>query len=280
MTQATLKCTRAYVEITNICNMHCSFCHGHSRAPRRMSVEEFSHVLGELEGKIQFVYYHLMGEPLTHPDLPAMIRMANARGFRSVITTNGTLLQRRGGELIAAMPHKVSISLHSFEEGGEDAMHKYLSEVADFAEEAAEAGIIVVFRLWNRGCDGGQNERIEAFLRARLPGDWAISPRGARIREKLYMEWGDRFIWPDKDAPDGGNAVYCYGLGNQFGILCDGTVVPCCLDSDGVINLGNVFREPLADILSSERAIAIREGFTCRRATEDLCRRCSYARRF
>jgi radical SAM protein with 4Fe4S-binding SPASM domain len=117
-------------------------------------------------------------------------------------------------------------------------------------------------------------------LRARLPGDWVISPRGARIREKLYMEWGDRFIWPDKDAPDGGNAVYCYGLGNQFGILCDGTVVPCCLDSDGVINLGNVFREPLADILSSERAIAIREGFTCRRATEDLCRRCSYARRF
>ena len=280
MTQATLKCTRAYVEITNICNMHCSFCHGHSRAPRRMSVEEFSHVLDELEGKIQFVYYHLMGEPLTHPDLPAMIRMANARGFRSVITTNGTLLQRRGGELIAAMPHKVSISLHSFEEGDEDAMHKYLSEVADFAEEAAEAGIIVVFRLWNRGCDGGQNERIEAFLRARLPGDWVISPRGARIREKLYMEWGDRFIWPDKDAPDGGNAVYCYGLGNQFGILCDGTVVPCCLDSDGVINLGNVFAEPLADILSSERAIAIREGFTCRRATEDLCRRCSYARRF
>ena len=280
MTQATLKCTRAYVEITNICNMHCSFCHGHSRTPRRMSMDEFSHVLGELEGKIQFVYYHLMGEPLTHPDLPTMIRMANARGFRSVITTNGTLLRGRGGELIAAQPHKVSISLHSFEEGGEDAMHKYLSEVADFARQAAEAGIIVVFRLWNRGCDGGQNERIEAFLRARLPGDWVISPRGARIREKLYMEWGDRFIWPDKDAPDGGNAVYCYGLGNQFGILCDGTVVPCCLDSDGVINLGNVFREPLADILASERAIAIREGFTCRRATEDLCRRCSYARRF
>ena len=272
--------SRVYVEITNICNMHCSFCHGHSRAPRRMSADEFSRVLDALEGQTKFVYYHLMGEPLSHPNLPDMIRTATARGFRSVITTNGTLLQRRGGELIAAMPHKISISLHSFEEGGEDAMHKYLSEVADFAVEAAEAGIIVVFRLWNRGCDGGQNERIEAFLRARLPGDWVISPRGARIREKLYMEWGDRFIWPDKDAPDGGNAVYCYGLGNQFGILCDGTVVPCCLDSDGVINLGNVFKEPLADILSSERAIAIREGFTCRRATEDLCRRCSYARRF
>ena len=85
MPHAELKCTRAYVEITNICNMHCSFCHGHSRAPRRMSVDEFSHVLGELEGKIQFVYYHLMGEPLTHPDLPRMISMANARGFRSVL---------------------------------------------------------------------------------------------------------------------------------------------------------------------------------------------------
>ena len=272
--------SRTYVEITNICNMHCSFCHGHSRAPRRMSMDEFSHILDELEGKIQFVYYHLMGEPLTHPALPDMIRLANARGFRSVITTNGTLLSKRCDELIAAKPHKVSISLHSFEEGGDDAMYQYLSETADFAAKAADAGIIVVFRLWNRGCDGGQNERIEAFLRARLPGDWVISPRGARIRERLYMEWGDRFVWPDKDAPDEGSEVFCYGLGNQFGILCDGTVVPCCLDSDGVINLGNVFTEPLADILASPRATAMVEGFRRRCVTEDLCRRCGYARRF
>ncbi len=272
--------SRVYVEITNICNMACSFCHGHSRAPRRMSMDEFSRVLDALEGQTKYVYYHLMGEPLTHPDLPDMIELATARDFRSIITTNGTLLPRRGQALIDAKPHKVSISLHSFEEGGDDAFYSYLQGVADFADKAAAAGIIVVFRLWNKGCDGGRNAMIEAFLREKLPGDWTQNVRGVRIREKLHLEWGDRFAWPDKDAPDGGNAVYCYGLGDHFGILCDGTVVPCCLDSDGVIALGNVFREPLADILTSPRATAMVEGFRRRCVTESLCRRCGYARRF
>ena len=272
--------SRVYVEITNICNMHCSFCHGHSRAPRRMSKDEFSRVLDALQGQTGFVYYHLMGEPLSHPDLPDMIRTATSRGFRSVITTNGTLLRAKGDALIAAAPHKVSISLHSFEDGSDDAFYAYLQSTADFAAKAADAGIIVVFRLWNNGCDGGRNARIEDFLRQALPGDWATNPRGVRIRQNLHLEWGERFAWPDKDAPDEGSEVYCYGLGDHFGILCDGTVVPCCLDSDGVINLGNVFAEPLANILSSPRATAMVEGFRRRCVTEDLCRRCGYARRF
>lgn len=271
---------RVYIEVTNVCNMHCSFCHGHSRPPRRMSTDEFSHVLDALEGMTDHVYYHLMGEPLTHPDLPLFLRMANERGFRSVITTNGTLLARRKDEIIAAHPHKVSISLHSFEAGGEDAFIRYLTETADFADAASRAGIIVVFRLWNKGCDGGQNERIEAFLRKRFDGEWAQNTRGMRIRNKLHLEWGDRFVWPDKAAPVQGEQVFCYGLGDHFAILCDGTVVPCCMDSDGVIALGNAFDQPLSEILSSARARAMVEGFACRKATEDLCRRCAYAQRF
>lgn len=272
--------SRVYVEITNICNMHCSFCHGHARPPRRMSKDEFSRVLDALDGQTKYVYYHLMGEPLTHPDLPKMIDMASARGFRSVITTNGTLLSRRKSELIAAHPHKISISVHSFEDGTEQAFASYLASIADFADAASRAGIIVVFRLWNKGFDGGRNSRIEAFLRQRLAGEWTPNSRGIRIRDKLHLEWGDRFVWPDKDAPKQGDEVFCYGLGDHFGILSNGTVVPCCLDSDGVINLGNVFEQPLADILSSPRARAITEGFAHRQASEDLCRRCSYARRF
>ena len=110
--------SRVYVEITNICNLRCSFCHGHSRAPRRMTAQEFSCVLDRLEGVTNHIYYHLMGEPLLHPELPSFIRTANGRGFRSVITTNGMLLDRVGSELIAAKPHKVSISLHSSEGEG------------------------------------------------------------------------------------------------------------------------------------------------------------------
>ena len=113
-----------------------------------------------------------------------------------------------------------------------------------------------------------------------LPGQWAENSRGYRIRDKLFLEWGDRFAWPDLNVPDNGPQVSCYGLRDHFGILCDGTVVPCCLDSEGAIPLGNVFREELSDILASPRAEAMAEGFRCRKATEDLCRRCGYAQRF
>lgn len=271
---------RAYVEVTNICNMNCSFCHGHARPARKMTAAEFSHVLDALEGKTKYVYYHLMGEPLTHPELPAFLRMARSRGFLSVITTNGTLLSRRGQELIDAGVHKVSVSLHSFEEGSDAAFSRYLSEIADFADIASRAGVIVVFRLWNTGYDSGRNEKILASLRARLAGEWAENTRGLRIRDKLHVEWGERFAWPDRDAPITGDEVFCYGLHDHFGILVDGTVVPCCMDSDGVIALGNLFETPLDEILSSARARAITEGFAHRRAAEELCRRCGYATRF
>lgn len=271
---------KVYVEITNICNMNCSFCHGHSRAARRMTGDEFSLVLDRLEGRTKYVYYHLMGEPLTHPALPDFIREANARGFKSVVTTNGTLLERRGRELIDAGVYKVSISLHSFEGGGEAALGRYMQGVIDFAEAASARGIIVVLRLWNRGHDGGRNDVLYDMLRSRIGGEWVENTRGIRIHDKLHLERGDRFEWPDMEAEDHGSEVFCYGLRDHFGILCDGSVVPCCLDSDGALTLGNIFTEELDDILSSPRATAMVEGFEKRCATEELCRRCGYARRF
>lgn len=272
--------SRVYVEITNICNMACSFCHGHSRQKRSMTLPEFSRVLDQLEGKTQYVYYHLMGEPLLHPQLPEFLELAAQRGFRSVITTNGTLLKKRGRKILDAGIHKISISLHSFE-GSDDTAHRaYLQEVADFADTAAKAGVVVVLRLWNRGFDGGRNDQTLAFLQSTIDGQWVENSRGIRIRDKFFLEWGDRFQWPDQNAPVQGQRFFCYGLGDHFGILCDGTVVPCCLDSDGVIALGNVFTEDLDEILSSPRATAITEGFARHTASEELCRRCGYAQRF
>ncbi len=272
--------SRVYVEITNICNMHCSFCHGHSRPPKKMTLQEFTHILDRLTDQTKYIYYHLMGEPLTHPELPLFLQAAAKRGFHSVITTNGTLLKKRGAEIISAGVHKVSISLHSFEEEDDQAYGRYLSEVADFADTASKAGVVVVLRLWNRGCDGGRNEMAVNFLRSCIEGEWSENTRGIRIRDKFYLEWGDRFQWPDKEAPIQGETFFCYGMRDHFGILSDGTVVPCCLDSDGVIALGNIFSENITDILSSERATAIAKGFERRVATEELCRRCAYAQRF
>ncbi|MBQ8896948.1 MAG: radical SAM protein [Clostridia bacterium] len=271
---------KVYVEITNICNMRCSFCHGHSRPPRQMTREEFSLALDRLGIRTEYIYYHLMGEPLTHPLLPEFIRLAGERGYKSVVTTNGALLPRRGGELLAAGVNKINISLHSFEERIDEKAAQSIVSLAEFAKTAAAEGVTVVFRLWNRGFDGGNNVSAEAILRRHIPGEWAENTRGVRIRHKLHLEWGERFSWPDSNARAQGDSFFCYGLRDHFGILSDGTVVPCCLDSDGVIALGNVFTEELDEILNSERARKMVEEFNCRRASEELCKRCGYARRF
>ena len=245
-----------------------------------MSREEFLLILDQLTEQTQYLYYHLMGEPLTHPLLHEFIRLAGERGYKSIITTNGTLLAKRGEELLASGVHKVNLSLHSFEKESEEEHEQYLKEVADFARRAAKQGTIIVFRLWNQGVDGGKNETVLRLLRQLLPGEWAENTRGIRIREKVYLEWGERFEWPDSKAPVRGEKYFCYGLKDQFGILADGTVVPCCLDSEGIIRLGNIFEEEIQEILNSERALKMVEGFKRGIASEDLCRRCGYAQRF
>lgn len=272
--------SRVYVEITNICNMHCSFCHGHSRPPRQLTEEEYAHILQQLKGKTDYIYHHLMGEPLVHPLLPRFIQMAHQARFHPMITTNGTLLDRFGDALLAEGLHKVNISVHSFEGDKVDAHRAYLQKVADFAKKANAAGVVISLRLWNNGCDDGRNDTVLRFLKEAFPEPWTENSRGYRIRDRLFLEWGDRFAWPDQQADHQGDRVFCRGLLDHFGILSDGTVVPCCLDSDGVIALGNVFRQELTDILESPRAKAMVEGFRRRKAPEDLCCRCGYARKF
>ena len=272
--------SRVYFEITNICNKACSFCHGTRRPKRRVSEKEFSAVCESLLPLTDYMYFHVMGEPLTHPSLPSFISFATSLGFKCAITTNGTLLPERGEELISSGVYKVNISVHSFEEGSEESFEKYLSGIIDFADRASNKGVLTVLRLWNKGHDGGRNDKILDALKAGLVGEWSFGARGARIRHKLHLEYGDRFAWPDLSAEEGDSDVFCYGLSDHFGILSDGSVIPCCLDSEGNITLGNIFEEPIENILSSPRAVAIREGFKKRCPSEELCRKCGYARRF
>ena len=271
---------KVYVEITNICNMNCSFCHGHKRPPKQMSMAEFSHILNSLNGITKYVYYHLMGEPLTHQSLPEFLKLAKDKGFKSIITTNGTLLKKRGEEILSAGVHKVNISLHSFEEGTEKEHLAYLDDIASFAKLASSKGVIVVFRLWNNSVDGDINQTTVQYLKKQIVGEWVENSRGIKISNNIYLEYGKRFEWPDENAKIKGDKFFCYGLKDQFGILVDGTVVPCCLDSNGVINLGNVFENHLQSILNSDRANAIVKGFNCGKASEELCKKCGYAQRF
>ncbi len=274
------KYSRAYVEITTVCNRNCSFCPGTKRSHRFISLDEFALLCEKLRGITEYLYLHVMGEPLTHPELPRIVRTARDMGFKCAITTNGTLLSTRGEELLDSGLYKINISVHSFEDGSDERYYSYLADIADFASRSADAGILTVLRLWNEGYDEGRNIRTEDFFRERLPGEWKRGSRGARIRHKLHLEYGERFEWPDKEAKENGGKVFCYGLFDHFGILCDGTVIPCCLDREGVISLGNAYTDDLCSILNSPRANAMREGFQKRCATEELCKKCGYATRF
>ena len=272
---------KIYLEITNVCNLRCSFCPGTSRAPKSLNQDEFSLLTDKLRPYSDHLYFHLMGEPLCHSQLESFFEIAHRKGFKVIITTNGTLLEKRKEALLSAAGlHKINISLHAFEANDVDfSFDDYLRRCFEFGR-SAEGKKIVVYRLWNNGGKSELNERILAQMKLFFPNEWIEERRGTRIGERVYLEYGDKFDWPDLTVTDGGDEVFCYGLRDQIGVLSDGTVVPCCLDHNGDIALGNLFESDMETIINSPRAKAIYEGFTKRCATEELCRKCGYARRF
>ncbi len=268
---------KVYLEITNRCNLSCAFCPGTRRTPHTMGEEDFVRLLGRLEGWTDYLYFHLMGEPLCHPQLQRFLALAGERGFRVILTTNGTLLGKCGQMLKEATAlHKVNISLHAFE------ANDLAMPFADYLEGCFAFGRdtdkLVVYRLWNEGGQNRRNEEILEVMHRWFPEPWVPVRRGTRIGPHTYLEYAQKFDWPDLEARDGGEQVFCYGLKDQIGVLCDGTVVPCCLDHEGDIPLGNLLEQSMNEILASPRTQTICQGFAQGRAAEELCRRCGFAR--
>lgn len=269
---------RCYLEITNICNLKCAFCPGNRRAKALMDPETFSRLIDQLKGKVRFLYLHLMGEPLMHERLAEYVLTAKEKGLIPIVTTNGTLLKKKGQALLDAVPYKYQISLHSQEGNGVEDMEAYLREVSTFSVEAAAEGSLVILRLWNQGGLERQNRDIVQFLEAFFPLPWSERYDGWKLSEGIYLEYGDKFSWPDLGAQETTGDLFCHALRNQIGVLVDGSVVPCCLDHEGDIRLGNLLEEPLEAILSSDRARRLFDGFTHHQAVESLCKKCGYAR--
>lgn len=269
---------KVYLELSNRCNLNCSFCPGTKRPGGAIDRERFQLALDRLKPWTDYLYFHLMGEPLCHPELASFLELAGQAGFKVILTTNGTLLPRHQEMLLRAPGlHKVNISLHAFEANDLNmSFADYLDGCFAFGK-AAEGEKLVVFRLWNEGGADRRNGEILQRLEHFFPKPWAQERRGVRLGQKVYLEYGDKFDWPDLAAPDGGERVFCYGLKDQIGVLWDGTVVPCCLDHEGDIPLGNLFEQELGDILESPRAKGICRGFKQGVAAEELCRRCGFA---
>ncbi len=284
------KISRIYIEITNVCNLSCSFCIGNVRAPRSMSVNEFSHVIQQAKPYTNHIYLHVLGEPLVHPQLEKLLAVARHFDMNVNITTNGTLLGKTQEVLLNAPAlRKVSVSLHSMEPGSAYCKEEYLRDVASFVTAATNKKILCELRMWNLGADDIDNEAIFTPLCHLLGLDSAAQEEArAKICESgnttlaplLFLGKASRFTWPSMEESPTEQPIFCYGLRNQMAVLSDGTVVPCCLDSRGDIALGNIFQMPLAQILSNKRAQALYKGFSVRNPSEELCRRCGYAKRF
>ncbi len=272
---------KVYLEISNVCNLRCSFCPGTRRKKHAMDEGEFTALARKLRPWTDYLYFHLMGEPLCHPRLGRFLEIAGELGFRVILTTNGTLLSQCQALLLSSPAlHKVNISLHAFEANDLAVpFSQYLQDCIRFGQ-AAQGKCIVCYRLWNSGGQDARNGQILQALQTAFPGPWPQERRGQRLGERVYLEHGAKFDWPDLTAADGGEQVFCYGLKDQIGVLCDGTVVPCCLDHEGDLPLGDLHSQSMDEILASPRAQAILEGFQKGRAAQELCRKCGYARRF
>ncbi len=271
---------KIYIEIGNICNLSCSFCPKTTREPRQMNIAEFKTVIEKIFTFTDYVYFHLMGEPLLHPALADFLKICEDFGLKVIITTNGTLVNNKKESLINSKSHyKTVISLHSFEVNDNVNFDKYIDDCLDYVKDAKDKKIVAL-RLWNNGGKDTLNNRIFEKIEKIFSSPWSDARGGKKLCENVYLQFGDKFNWPDIENPDESDTAFCYGLRDQIGILADGTVVPCCLDNNGNISLGNIFETDLESIINSKRATAIYNGFSNRQAVESLCKKCTFARKF
>ena len=284
---------KVYIEITNVCNLSCNFCPKTGRELKFMDEEAFTHIAEAVKPHTDYIYFHLMGEPFLNPKLGRFLEISSEKGLRVNITTNGTLINSVKDILMDSPAlRQVNISLSSFEANDNSVdLDEYLDNALDFITEAnKKSDVIFSLRLWNMDSEeikgsNKANADILEKMETRLEPGFSISERlqdsySVKLRDKVYLNMAEKFSWPDISKASSDDSVFCYGLRDQMGILVDGTVVPCCLDSEGNIPLGNVLETPLEDILASERASNMHDGFSRRRAVEELCKRCGYAKRY
>lgn len=233
-----------------------------------------------------------MGDPLVHPQLSQLVEICHQFNVRIFFVTNGVLLKEKQSELLLHPAFRqVNFSLHSFNDNFPDRdPTEYLQRIFDYTEKALSQrpDLYINYRLWNLGDPRGALTQNRDLLRRigerfKITVDANIDVRtkkSIRLKDRLYLHFDTEFVWPAMDLPVLGTRGTCYGLSSHFGILVEGTVVPCCLDKEGAIPLGQIQEQPLLEILNSPRAKAVLEGFRRKKLVEGLCQRCQYIERF
>ncbi len=270
---------KIYIEITSICNLACSFCPSTKlkRQKRSLSVDEFRTIIKQAQPLCEEVCLYLMGEPLCHPELEKILNICSEEGVKAQISTNAVLLTKYTDVLLKSKAlRQINFSLQA---------NKELKNIISFCKQAKELRpeLYINLRLWNVGVEDNAEllKEIENSLSITINRNIDVkSIKSKKIWNNVFLHFDSRFEWPSLDKPLLNNKGTCYGMHSHIGILCDGTVVPCCLDSEGNIPLGNCLKESLLGILNSERAKNIKKGFEKNILVEELCKRCAYIQRF
>ena len=288
------KYKKIYVEITNVCNLKCDFCPETKRKAEFMSEAAFEQILDQIKPFADSIYLHVKGEPLLHPNLGDFLDISHEKGFKVNMTTNGTLIDKVADVLISKPAvRQINFSLHSVDRNQKEVCKdEYIDSILRFSNRAvAESNIIISLRLWNldKALVRDDQRKKNADIIRKIEENFKLSyhiqgnlseTKALKIGNRVYLNQDYEFKWPDLKEEEDFTEGACYGLRNQVAILVNGTVVPCCLDGEGIINLGNIFECNFSDIIHGKRAESIRLGFCNHNVVEELCRKCGYRKRF
>ena len=262
-----------YIEITNACNLNCSFCHESNRNKEYMKVSSFEEILSKIKKYTNYINLHVLGEPLMHPEIDKILSLAYINNLFVNLTTNGRLLNKKIDIINNAKSiRQINISLHSYND---------INEIKELLETIDKININcnISYRLWNLGTNN-HNDKIINILNDHYQTKIEVKENGFKIKDNIYINFDYQFKWPNIKDEELGSIGTCYGLRTHIGILVDGRVIPCCLDSDGIINLGNIFKDDLDNILNNDKTKEIKEGFLNHKLICNLCKRCHYIKRF
>jgi len=254
----------------------------------------FTEIVKQVKPLTDQIYLHVMGEPLLHPEFSFLVQICAEHELPVAITTNGSMFNSSAADsLLNPIVRQVNISLHALQEDISEAERtERFEQIIAFTHRAFELRpeLYINYRLWNlnssnENLDSSGNgwlcRKIQDAFKIDIPmSGHSREFKSRRLINRLYLNVDTRFSWPGNKETPLNTSGFCPGLTSQFAILADGTVIPCCLDHDGITCLGNCREQSIEAILDSSRAKAMVVGFNHGQLVEALCQRCSFCSRF
>ncbi|TKX31521.1 radical SAM/SPASM domain-containing protein [Campylobacter estrildidarum] len=278
-----MKFKKIYIELSDICGLKCDFCPSKKAIRGVMSQEKFDILAKQIHNQSKLFALHLLGDPLILSDLEDYLKIAKDYNMKLEITTSGFYFNSKNCDLLLKYEniHQINISLMAFLSQSKLSLEEYFKPIIEFCKEHLknENSSFINLRLWNLdSCFQPPKENliIYRFLSKEFQKNIDNTLVKNYLARHIILHQNTLFKWPNlSDTP-----LYfygkCYALKDQIGILSDGTLVPCCLDTQGDINLGNIFENDFKSLLQSQRLQSIKKAFEKNKRIEKLCQSCEF----